>query len=334
MGPRRALSLSLVCAAISGCSLIGLSDLTGGSAGDAGDASNGDDATRPGDAGGAGDTGDTGKAAMTDAAAGDVGFIPDVSVPTCDGACGAPMGFAPILFALDPNTSCPPGTTTVNGPADPSIGGACACNCQIDQPPSCLPIVLTHDLGDTAGACSSVSSFTPTVDGGCDNGGSIGLHAYWSIPPPMVVAPGTCSGTPADDPSAVATVASRMCIDPTCQSTCSAPAGFKACVMASGEVPCPGGYATHHVGNVTVSCGTCSACGVGGSCGGTVALYSDTSCATKIGSVPVDGTCQPTGGPATLGSLVYTPAIVNGTCTPGSATGTVALQQELTVCCL
>lgn len=344
----RACSLLLVCAALPSCSLVDLSSLTGASASDAGDAT--DETTGEVTDGHADGTVDAADAALdaTDAAAnttdasgdavvdalGDVGVIPDVAVPTCDGACGAPTGFAPVLFALDQSTGCPSGTTTLNGAADPSIGGACACDCTVTQPPSCLPAVLTHDIGDTAGACSSVSPFVPDVDGGCYDAGNIGLHAYWSIPPPSVTSQGTCSSKPASDPSAIMATASRLCLDSTCQATCNTTAGFKTCLMASGNVPCPGGYTTHHVGNVTVSCGTCSACSVGGSCGGTVSIYSDESCTSTLGTVPVDGTCAPTGGSGTIGSLKYTPAIVGQTCTPGTTTGTVSLQQELTVCCL
>lgn len=327
----------LVCAALPSCSLVDLSSLTGASASDTGDAT---DETTDGTIGAtdaAIDTTNAGIDASSDARAdalGDVGMIPDVAIPSCDGACGAPTGFAPVLFALNQTTSCPSGTTTLNGAADPSIGGACACDCKVTQPPSCLPAVLTHDIGDTAGACSSVSPFVPDVDAGCYDAGNIGLHAYWSISPPSVTSQGTCSSTPADDPSAVMATASRLCLDSTCQATCDTTAGFKTCLMAAGDVACPGGYTTHHVGNVMVSCGTCSTCSVGGSCGGTVSIYSDETCATLLGTVPVDGTCAATGGPGTIGSLKYTPAIVGETCTPGTATGAVSLQQELTVCCL
>ncbi|HEY2368988.1 MAG TPA: hypothetical protein VGH87_21475, partial [Polyangiaceae bacterium] len=99
--------------------------------------------------------GDGGVDATSDAfadAIGDVGVIPDVSLPSCDGACGAPYGFTPVLFALDQKTSCPSGTTTLNGAADPSLGAACACDCKITQPPSCLPMLCTHDLSDTPGS--------------------------------------------------------------------------------------------------------------------------------------------------------------------------------------
>lgn len=329
----RALSVFLIGAAIPGCSLIDLSSLTGGSTGDAGDATATIDADAAPSADGAMDA----EAAIaTDAsgdALGDVGIIPDVVVPSCDGACGAPSGFAPVLFALNQNTNCPSGTTTLNGAADPSIGAACACHCTIVQPPSCLPAVLTHSIGDEPGACSTVSTLAPEVDGGCYDAGGAGLHAYWSIPPPPVTSQGTCSSTPAEDASAVAVTASRLCIDSTCQGTCNTTQGFDTCLMAAGNVPCPGGYTAHHVGNVTLSCGTCSACSVGGTCGGTVSLYSDEGCTSLVGTVGVDGGCASTGGSAGFGSLKYAPAIVGQTCTPGTATGTVSLQGELTVCC-
>jgi hypothetical protein len=334
VGRARAFSAFLICVTIPACSLFDLSSLTGASSADGGDARRAPDgAIDATDAGiGAGDAASDATDALWDGL-GDVGVIPDVVVPSCDGACGAPAGFAAVLFALNQTTSCPTGTTALNGAADPSIGGACACDCTVTQPPSCLPATLTHSIGDTAGACSTVSSLAPDVDGGCFNAGNVGLHAYWSIPPPPVTSRGTCSSTPADDPSAVMATASRLCLDSTCQATCNATAGFKTCLMAAGDVPCPGGYTTHHVGNVSVSCATCSACDVGGTCGGTVSIYSDTSCTSLLGVVGVDGGCAATGGPANLGSLEYAPAIVGESCTPGTTTGTVSLQQELTVCC-
>lgn len=328
------MAVFLVSVSVPACSLVDLSSLTGASSGDGGDATGGIDGATGATDGGI-DAADA-PIGATDAshdALGDVGTIPDVAVPSCDGACGAPTGFAPVLFALNQSTSCPTGTTTLNGAADPSIGGACACDCTVTQPPSCLPATLTHSLGDTAGACSTASSFTPLLDAGCYDAGNIGLHAYWSIPPPPVTAQGTCSSKPANDVSAVSATASRLCLDSTCQATCHTTAGFKTCLLASGAVPCPGGYTPHHVGNVIVSCGTCSVCAVGGACGGTVSIYSDTGCTTLVGTVAVDGTCAATGGPANLGSVEYKPAIVGETCTPGTTTGTVSLQQELTVCC-
>lgn len=279
------------------------------------------------------DGNDEGGLDATADALGDIGTIPDVAVPSCDGACGAPAGFAPALFALDQKTTCPAGLTTLNGAADPSLGGACACNCNITKPPSCLPMVLTHDLGDTANACSSTSPFAPTLDGGCYDAGSVGLHAYWSVSPPATATPGTCTTTPANDASAATATASRLCLDSTCAAACNPTPGFHTCFVASGDVPCPSGFSAHHVGNVAVSCNACSSCAVGGTCGGSVSLYSDEGCATLLGAVPVDGGCDPTGGPGSVGSLKYTPAIVGLACTPGTASGTVSPQQELTVCC-
>ena len=283
--------------------------------------------------------GDGGLDATTDAPAdasvdvlGDIGEIPDVALPGCDGACGAPAGFTPVLFALDQKTSCPTGTTTLNGAADPSLGAACACDCKVTQPPSCLPMVFTHEIGDTQNACSSVSSYLPTLDGGCTDAGATGLHAYWSIAPPPVTAAGTCTSTPADNPSAASATASRLCLDTTCQATCAATTGFMTCFVASGDVSCPNGLTAHHAGNIAVSCGSCSSCSVGGSCGGTVTLYSDNACASKLSAIGVDGGCAATNG-TTLGSLRYSPSIVGQTCTPGTTTGSVSLQQELTVCC-
>lgn len=280
-----------------------------------------------GDAGGTDATSDASFDAI-----GDVGVIPDVSLPSCDGACGSPSGFTPVLFALDQKTSCPSGTTTLNGAADPSIGGACACDCKVTQPPTCLPMLLNHDLADTPNACTNVSPFVPTLDGGCYDAGATGLHAYWSIPPPSVDAPGTCTTTPANNPSAASATASRLCLDTSCQATCAQTSGFQTCFVANGNVACPAGLTSHHVGNVAVSCNACSSCSVGGSCGGAVTLYADNACNTALSTIGVDGGCAPTNG-TTLGGLKYVPAIVNQTCTPGTASGTVSLQQELTVCC-
>jgi len=95
---------------------------------------------------------------------------------------------------------------------------------------------------------------------------------------------------------------------------------------------------THHVGNVNVSCGSCSGCAAtlpDGGCEGTVTIYNDPLCVSLSATVDVDGVCTATdaGTFAGVRALKYTPVEVGAVCTPGAASGSVSLTQELTVCC-
>jgi hypothetical protein len=287
-----------------------------------------------------------GDATSPDAAANDVVEI-DVQVSCDAGACGAPAGFAPVLFAADRTTACPTGMQTLDLAADPGTAteSACPCDCTVTKQPGCVPTTLNHELDQFAsldGGISCTATGTPLpVDGTCDRiDASTGLHVYaaWSIPPVPPAVPGQCTTTAQPDPSAVPSTPARVCVDPTCAGVCAAPAGFRACAFASGSVACPAGWTEeHHLGTVAVSCNACSACSVSldGGCQGTLSLYSDPSCSTLIEKASVDGGCAANVAfGQTAYSYMYNPVAVGLVCTPGkSSGGPVSLTGEVTVCC-
>ncbi len=264
--------------------------------------------------------------------------LPDVSA-SCDGACGAPAGFTPVLFALDQNTACPSSMTTLNTAADPSLGAACACGCALTGAPTCLPVSLQHDVDQSvgdAGLCSSLGVVQLNVDGGCNTvqSGAI-ISPHWRVVPPAPLALGSCTNVPANNPDAASVIPARICVDSTCASSCSALTGFKTCFLAAGKATCPAAMTAHQVGNVSVTCGTCSACSVttDAGCGGSLALYSDMACTAQSDTVPVNNVCTANATQGTLGSVRYTPTPPSVTCNGGTSSGTVSLQQQLTVCC-
>ena len=266
--------------------------------------------------------------------------LPDAVVPSCEaGTCGAPAGFAPILFASDRSAACPPGTSTFDLPADPTDAGAsaCTCDCNVTTQPTCLPQTLVHYVDGDAGTWGQESTLKPVVDGGCDRqfAGFV-ASPHWAVPLMPPTAAGACTGTAKPDPSQVTVAPSRLCVDESC-GTCAAPAGFQVCYAALGDLACPPGSTKHRAGAAAdVTCSTCSSCSVTADCGGSVTLFQDSLCASPIGSpVSVDGGCAPTGGNLTpLGSIQYAPAVVNLACKPGKTTPTgVGMASPLTVCC-
>lgn len=271
--------------------------------------------------------------------------LPDVIVPACDAACGAPAGFQPLLFALNRNTTCPTGTQSTDLAADPGSvpPSACTCDCNVTNPPACTPSTLTHTLDQFASSdggfvCSSTGS-DQLVDGGCNmiDGGGLHIYAAWSVPPITPVEAGTCTSAVTTNVNNVASTPSRICVDQTCNSTCTAPTGFRACLFATGKAACPSGYPEQHqVGTLALNCNACSACGVSldGGCRGSATLYQDNFCLTALETIPLEGGCAAnSANGATAGSIRYTPALSGLTCTPGTSTGTVSLAGEYTVCC-
>lgn len=274
--------------------------------------------------------------------------LSDTSLPSCDGACGSPAGFSPVLFALNQSATCPSGMTTLNAAADPGTpgSGACStCDCTITEPPQCVPVTLTHNFEEfgppDAAMCAQPGTFTYLNDGGClvTGDAAVPIDERWAVPPNPPVANGTCTSSSNGTLSMVPSTASRLCLDTSCTSSCTAPNGFEACFVASGAVACPANLTSHHVGTVALSCPTCNGCSVtAAECEGTLALYSDTTCTTLLDTENVDGSCQENSF-MSIGELVrsmqYSPALVGTVCKPGTASGspTVALQQELTVCC-
>jgi hypothetical protein len=265
-----------------------------------------------------------------DADASDSG-LPDVSLdigtPCEAGACGAPSGFFPVLFAQDRNTACPGASTSTDVIVDPALGGGnCVCTCGFQQP-SCFPEAFSYNTGNT---CTSAQTTNTVLDGGCNQGSSQVPPSHWSIGP---FAPTTSACTNTLAPGNVTSAPGRICSITSC-AACTAPAGMELCFAQSGNVPCPNGMKGHVIGGgAQVSCTPCTACTSTAKCKGTITVYDDSMCNFEVDKFAVDGTCNSTINVDTLGSYKYAPAVDQGSCTAGTSVATVAVAGSVTVCC-
>jgi hypothetical protein len=258
-------------------------------------------------------------------------------------ACGAAPGFSPLLFALDRATSCPAGTLASDVLADPdsAAAAACACDCVVSNPPSCLPATLATGYDVSQDPTCGNTGFTYQVAGaGCatTTTGLLGT-GHISIAPFATGASGACTTIPSKNPSAVSTIAARSCAPVSCSSPhCSAVPGFRACFGAPGDLECPAGLEKHVVGAAVALACTCSACSPSdaGACQGTVTFYANGDCTGALGpSFAVDGSCQSTtlGTNTTTKSVRYAPEFVGG-CVAGQASvESVGLTNPSTICC-
>lgn len=134
------------------------------------------------------------------------------------------------------------------------------------------------------------------------------------------------------------------CDDPTSVCTAGAP-GFGACVYRSGDEPCPEGWPVRHLfyGEVKDEryCTEC-ACSApaGGDCSVYVAVYTDTNCATAIGSTTVKAS-EPAkcvdlpSGAGLAGKTAAQVSYAPGKCMPegGEVAGELLLLDARTFCC-
>jgi len=246
--------------------------------------------------------------------------------PSCGaGACGAPAGFQPVLFATSAAaTSCPSGATQLDVVVDP-LAPPNACTCTCEDSPTCLPEALVYGTGNN---CGTQTKTNITLDGGCNNAGG-------SIPPSHVSItpfPPTNACTNKLVTGSLQDTHGRICGVSDC-SACTAPVGFELCFAQNGDVQCPAGMKQHAVGaSDSMQCGPCSACSSTATCKGNLEIFDDGACLSSDGQLPVDGTCQLVSSDF-FGAFKYVPTVDPGTCTGGTSTATVSLTSRTTVCC-
>jgi hypothetical protein len=128
------------------------------------------------------------------------------------------------------------------------------------------------------------------------------------------------------------------CLGSACMPT-SLPSTFSVCFRAPGRQFCPSfDLSAHDVGtDVTYSCTDCGCTQSNVTCGGSVVLFSDTTCMANPLFVAADNMCHPSG--ATQGltyqSFNFVGNVVDKSCLPGNfteATG-LTLTNEETICC-
>ncbi|HEY1959332.1 MAG TPA: hypothetical protein VGH28_27155 [Polyangiaceae bacterium] len=261
----------------------------------------------------------------------DGGAGPDdagLDVGSCEGgACGAPDGFQPVLFAADRNTACTGALDVVVDPGPPSAG-ACTCSCT-PKAGACLPQAQLVGSVGLAG-CSMVTTIPVALDGGCNEGtnGEPPSHAAFG---PFPSTGASCSSS-LQATGTIASTPGRVCPVTSC-SACAPPTGFELCFAADGAVACPSGMTKHVVGSsAELACSPCTDCSVTSTCGGTLKIYDDKSCLSLTDTITVDGTCHTVQNDI-LGGFRYTPAANQPTCVAGTSTASVSVAAQTTVCC-
>jgi hypothetical protein len=301
--------------------------------GSAGDAGGGVD-TGKDDSGGSGDSSkpsDSGHPPPTDA---------------CPVACSltAPSGWTLVAYEQSQSDSCPSGFTQTEV-VEPTSAGSCTCgSCDLTAEPNCYPVypVTITSMWNLSGGtvCDGTGGYFITNGGACVTD-ALGNATYSSFTGPGPVAgSGTCTSTASG--SGPSTTAERICTPTECASdACESSLGssFTTCLFQAGDQTCPGPLTKHSVGSsADVSCGSCDCSVSATGCDGTMSIYDSTSsCGGSAAAIiPTNGTCtalptalDPMGGY----SYVYTATPTGVSCNAGTASATVNISGQGTVCC-
>lgn len=249
---------------------------------------------------GAGDnpltTGGGGGNSGTDGGGGDGGNNTDSGLGPCDAKCtiNVPNGFK-LVAAGDRNLTCPQGFTSHDVVADAKVSdGACGCECNMAQQPTCNTGTIVRTLDQTTNATCGTNATPITITGQqCsvlpNYINATGAHYNATLPPTG----GMCSWTPKTDPQKVMARQARICdVPPSCQgSVCGAKS---MCVVTDGDVACPPTFPTKTLlgGSATADCAACGDCKIEATCTGTLSLYQDYNCMTGKTDYPIDGSCN------------------------------------------
>ena len=279
----------------------------------------------------------------------------DVQPPVDAGVCATdantcvapdvPAGWSPVAYIENSTNACPADWNTSDDYVT-NVGNGnatCSCSCSIAAPPSCTTGTTNTKYSNNSGCGSNGVSLTFT-NGACQAlGGNLANYFAGS---PIPQTGGTCNVTATASGTLTSTPV-RLCVPvPGCDSAACggyAPAGYKACVVANGDVACPSGsmFKNKHAVAKSASPGCTNTCGSGctfqGSGCSTPQLhtFSDNNCNTSVVTLPSDNTCVATNNNnAYVGSVSYT---ATSTVTGCTATGSTSLQvsytTQRTVCC-
>jgi hypothetical protein len=275
------------------------------------------------------DTARAGDGVAADVADGSITDAADASV--CPGACAVTPTPGWSLIAFAPSRApCPSGFTSTDLVDSPE-GGACACGqCMTTVAPSCSGVTLPATVGQ---GCAMSGTSLASMGGQCVSfGGSNSANLAIA---PVPATGGACAAPASADTASVTVSTDRICTPPQACLACGpeVTAPFTTCLAAPGEQSCPPGTTQKHaVGTApALSCTACG-CSMTASCGGTVTLYSGSSCTGMSLAVPVTGACT-AGNGMPVGSYEYAAALVDASCTSGSSTPVLTLTGAMTVCC-
>jgi hypothetical protein len=152
----------------------------------------------------------------------------------------------------------------------------------------------------------------------------------------MTPSGGSCSFDAKADPTKVTSKALRVCEAPdNCQG---AVCGGNVCVAKAGDVACPASFPVKHLvgAKANITCSSCGACTVDGTCTGTLSFYIDQNCTQGKRDFPVDGTCNSNDAfGISYRSYTFKGSLQKAGCSgqPMPSTGTATLDQPATLCC-
>jgi hypothetical protein len=257
------------------------------------------------------------------------------SRPGCE-CSGLDPKWRPVAVAIGPATAaCPSGGTSEVLRTNPEAGpDACACKATETVAPVCNKGNVTFKIGS---GCTSTGVVTLSSEASCHRvDGSLASSVGFDQ---LAPSGGSCVAVSAPDASKVTSDVLTMCAPSCAADLCAkkAPAGFRACVVAEGDVACdlPGFSEKHLAGTTTsLSCGACTGCTATATCTNvSIDLYSSSSCGTKVFNLPANA-CTPTGAQsgASVGGMIYNATVTPAYNAPPSA-GSASVVGAKTVCC-
>ncbi len=223
------------------------------------------------------------------------------------------------------------------GVSDAAVESECSAD------PAACPDVEVREHGEFSTCTAPGAQISMLTPGACK---SFPLKQNVKVEPSdWIAGAGACiPSTQAEIPTPSWGVTARACAPANQKGTCESgracvpppPAGSRLCIFRSADHACPSGYDKRLLhGDYTDGRG-CEACTCGsptGVCGGSVTLYSDSSCTTAIGAGEFEECLGPF---SQVRSARYQPSADDVACAPseGAVTGSVTLEDPVTFCCL
>lgn len=257
-----------------------------------------------------------------------------VEAPCPAGACAAialPPAWSPVAAHIG-FPGCPAGAVSRRYVTDPVASATtCSCGCTLTATPKCDEGMSNIKSSDGPG-CGTSGLGLSFKSGACTPWGSK-IESYQSESS-IWPSGGACATTLV--PGAAQSTGVDACLTACPDRICAGdvPSGYKACVVAIGDVACPAGPFTNKrlIGDsVDVACtGTC---GCLPTClSPTMEFFQTSTCTGSIAKLAADGTCAATGaGGQTYNGTRYT--ATPGCTSTGTAKAIVALVGVRTLCC-
>lgn len=260
---------------------------------------------------------------------------------TATGPCtaGLPPGFTAVLVADGVALDCPGGVVPKGYVTNVTAGaGACDCGCTVTKP-TCDQGSIHRDFGLGIDSSCLGSGFTVTLSGCTDRGTTVILGDYGKIAPVAPVG-ASCAAAAVAAPEKLVKDSVRTCSPNGCgENVCrgDVPPGFRACVVAAGQVACPPSFPESRAvsDDAALSCSACTCQTTDVRCDDPkIEWYDDAACTKLAGTTAVTGTCTKEPDNLLTPSHLRYVAKPSAACTAtGAKTPTVAAVGEATICC-